>query len=707
MSRTMLLSLAAGVACASAACAQVQFRSGPAAFEGGLEAISRTTDAHLVVSLDGPITTTERDALEDRGILLTSYLGDHTWFARVTGPAAMPASIRAAATIDPAWKQHPMVLRGETPDLAVVGEADGSRLVALYVMLHADESVDLRAIGMIEDLGGEVRDTLMSNNVLIAHVPESQIGALVADDRVMWVEYPLPKFTPNNAENRNLTGANIVRAAPYNLTGSGVTAFIFDAGRVRASHVDFTGRVTAIDFDGVSTHPTHVAGTVGGAGIADSTESGMAPGVSILSAGFEWSGSGFLYSNPGDLESDYDNAINTHDADISNNSIGSNVESNGFSCSWQGDYGVTSNLIDHIVRGSLGRPFRIVWAAGNERQGSRCDVEGFGDYYPIAPPGGAKNHLSVGAVNSNDDSMTGFSSWGPTDDGRLKPDIVAPGCQGGAFGGGGDGGVRSCSSSSDTAYTVLCGTSMAAPTVTGLAALVLEDYRAQYPGAPDPRNSTMRALFAHTAVDRGNTGPDYTFGYGSVRVQPAVDHVRSGNFDEIDVSQDQTVVRSLESDGSPIKVTICWDDVPATPNVSTALVNDIDVRLVDPNGTVHHPWTLNPSNPSAPAVRTGPDHVNNIEQVVVDAPVAGTWRIEITGTNVTDGVQPVSIMSSPSLGGPPCLPDWNGDTILDIFDITAYLGDFSGGDASADLNGDTILDIFDVLEFIGIFSQGC
>jgi hypothetical protein len=65
------------------------------------------------------------------------------------------------------------------------------------------------------------------------------------------------------------------------------------------------------------------------------------------------------------------------------------------------------------VRGSLGAPFRIVWANGNERQGSRCDVEGYGDYYSTAPPAGAKNHITVGALNSNNDSMTSFSELGP------------------------------------------------------------------------------------------------------------------------------------------------------------------------------------------------------------------------------------------------------------------------------------------------------
>src|SRR5262249_6174671 len=300
---------------------------------------------------------------------------------------------------------------------------------------------------------------------------------------------------------------------------------------------------------------------------------GMAPGVTIQSYGFQYDGSGiFLYTNPGDLQADYSEAINTFGAVISNNSIGTNTETNNFPCSIQGDYGVTDQLIDNIVRGGLGAPFRIVWAAGNERQGNRCDVEGFGDFYSIAPPAGAKNHITVGALNSNNDTMTTFSSWGPTDDGRLKPDISAPGCQSDA-----DLGVTSCSGASDTAYQVFCGTSMASPTVCGLSALLIQDYRVQFPG-PDMRNSTLKGLLAQTAVDLGSVGPDYQFGYGSVRIVSAIGLMRTGNFEENIVSQGGSVnyTVNVPPGAAELKITIAWDDPAGTPNVVPSLINDLD-----------------------------------------------------------------------------------------------------------------------------------
>jgi len=456
-----------------------------------------------------------------------------------------------------------------------------------------------------------------------------------------------------NDSNRSRVQADPAQASPYSLDGGGVTVLVYDGGVARESHVDFGGRLTAHDSSALSDHATHVSGTIGGSGSASGgTFRGMAPGVDIESYGFEYDGSStFLYTNPGDLESDYGQAIGSFGVDVANNSIGTNTETNGFPCNIQGDYGVCSALIDSIVRGSLGAPFRIVWANGNERQGSGCDVEGFGDYYSTAPPATAKNHIAVGALNSNDDSMTSFSSWGPTDDGRLKPDVSAPGCQSNS-----DGGVTSAGAGSTSEYLVYCGTSMASPTVTGCVALMLEDFRASFPTLADPRNSTLKVLLAQNAVDRGNAGPDYQFGYGSVRVKDTIDFQRLARFDEQSIDEHgSSFVYSVATTGSEpeLKVTLAWDDVPGTPNVFGALVNDLDLRVIDPLGGRHYPWTLNPADPGASAVRTAEDHVNNIEQVLVDNPIAGTWRVEVFGYDVAQGPQPFSICASHDLASVP------------------------------------------------------
>jgi hypothetical protein len=361
----------------------------------------------------------------------------------------------------------------------------------------------------------------------------------------------------------------------------------------------------------------------------------------MISYGLEnTSGGIFLYSNPGDLEDDYDEAISQHGVEIANNSIGTNTAPNGFPCDITGNYGVTANLIDTIVRGDgsnpkFTQPFRVIWANGNERQTSRC-----GDTYSTtAPPAGAKNHITVGAVNSNNDSMTTFSSWGPVDDGRMKPDICAPGCQSND-----DEGVTSCSSDSTTAYATHCGTSMACPTVTGCCALLLEDWKSRFPALPLPRNSTLKVLLAHTAQDLGNTGPDYQFGYGSVRIVRAIGLMRRDNFAENVLTQGGSYVRNVQMDGATdLKITLAWDDAPGSPNVNPALVNDLDLRVYAPNGTRHYPWTLNPANPSSPATRNTENVRDNIEQVFVSNAAAGTWTVEVYGSNVPQGPQTFSV----------------------------------------------------------------
>ena len=630
----------------------------------------------LIVQFDRPIQPAEREQLQQAGVTLLGYLGDHAYFAAVSATSldansiARVNALRAMLPIEPSWKLHPSLLGGEIVPWAIVNDAhdaagepdaddesaadevrpdeadadDADPTVACYVLFHADVDLATQALPLVIRHGARVQSWLRSINGLVIELPWSQIDALAAASAVQYIEPPLPQFSEMNNSNRARTGADVAQVVPYNLDGSGVSVMVYDGGSVLTTHADFGGRATVRDGSGLGDHPTHVAGTIGGDGSASGgVYRGMAPGVTIESYSFETEGplqAGFLYTDPGDIEQDYGDAINNYGADIANNSIGTNTAHNNFPCEWTGDYNTTSALIDAVVRGSLGTPFRVVWANGNERGTTRC-----GDLYATtAPPAGAKNHLTVGALNSNDDSVTSFTSWGPVDDGRLKPDVSAPGCQSDD-----DAGVTSTSSSGG--YNTKCGTSMACPTVTGLAALLLQDYRVYYPAAPDFRNSTLRAVFAHTAEDIENPGPDYMTGYGSVRIIPAIEQMRSGNFYESTVAQGE-VHQSLvivQPGDTELRVTLAWDDYPALPMVSPVLVNDLDVRVIDAGMFVHYPWTLDPNNPAAPAVQVQPDRRNNIEQVLIEAPTPGAYIVEIVGYNVPHGPQPFSLVASPWL----------------------------------------------------------
>ena len=603
--------------------------------------------SHAVIQFEQPVSDTTRAALERAGVHLLSYLSDNAFFVAVDAnvdadAVAQLSNLAGISDIPIAAKLHPRLVADTAPHGAIVQDSDDP-IIGAYVAFHRDVNLDTEGTPLMDLYGAVVRDTVESINTLVIELPLSAARGLAAEDAVQWIEPALPRFAELNDSNRDLTQANEAQESPYNLDGTGITVLVYDAGSVRASHDDFGGRVIVgpSDSSGMADHATHVAGTIGGDGISSGgTYRGMAPNCDMISYGYEWDDSGvFLYNNPGDLENDYASAIYFYGAEIANNSIGTNTALY-WDCDITGDYGLTSSLIDGIVRGSAsnGTPFRVIWANGNERQTSNC-----GSYYnTTAPPAGAKNHITVGSVDSDTDSSSDFTSWGPVDDGRMKPDISAPGCQA-----GGDAGVTSCSYSGDSAYTTKCGTSMATPTVTGLCALMLQDFKAQFPGESLPRNSTLKILLAHTAADRGNDGPDNVYGYGSVRVVDAIDFQRLGQFAEADVSNGSVVKYHVTvQSGDELKVTLAWDDAPATPNVAVALVNDLDLRLIDPTGGIHYPWTLNPSDPGAPAMQTQPNTIDNIEQVYITSPAAGEWTIEVAGTAVPEGPQIFSICAS-------------------------------------------------------------
>ncbi|MDX1387832.1 MAG: S8 family serine peptidase [Acidobacteriota bacterium] len=637
------------------------------------ELAGRDGKSRVTVFFDGPIDQTRRAMLKTSGVELLGYLGDNAYFATLTEALDLTraGAVRGLVAVEPIEtidKLHPDLAAGIAHPWAIVGPGEDRKdrpkeesplnpEVAVYVLFHADVDLARRAPVVIGRHAGQIRSYLHSVNGVVVHLLKNEVPLLASEDEVMWVEPPLPQLEGLNDSNRPRVQAETLNAAPYGLDGSGVTVLVYDAGQM-FQHEDFAGRLTIgpTDTSGTSDHATHVGGTIGGDGSGSAGQyRGMAPGVDLISYGFEQEGGlseGFLYTDPGDIEVDYTAAITQFDADISNNSIGTNTASNGYPCDWEGNYGTTGALIDEIVRGFTGEPFRIVWANGNERGSGRCGST----YTTTAPPACAKNHITVGALNSDTDGVTSFTSWGPCDDERLKPDVSGPGCQASD-----DNGVTSSSSSGG--YNVKCGTSMASPTVAGVGALLLQQYRASFPGEPDFRNATLKAILANTAEDIVETGPDFQSGYGSVRGVPAADTIIEGRFLEAEVSQGEiySFIVLVTSEDTELKVTLAWDDPAGTPNVNPVLVNDLDLRVIDASETVHFPWTLDAANPATPAVRTGRDGVNNIEQVVIDAPAPGAYRVEIEGFNIAQGpTQPFGIAASPSLIN--CAPAGNVST---------------------------------------------
>ena len=642
---------------------------GPAAASAGLVSLAQRQDSrHAIVRLVAELDSAGRARIAADGIRLLSCLGPRTWIASIDPRVADRAGVFAdridwAGELPRSAKIHPFLAAGGVPEWTIDRrdldaflegrDADvdrvirqvaqvGDPIVALYVLAHRD--IDLDGFAATLELGGaEIRSRMKTVNGLLVRVPMSSIDGLVDLEQTIWVEPALPALETSNDSNRSNTQVDVVHEAPYGLDGDGVVVMVYDGGYADAGHGDFGGRLTVRDSSGQSTHGTHVCGTVGGDGSASGgTHKGMAPASTIESYGFEQPGGlseGFLYTDPGDIEQDYADAINNWGAVVANNSIGTNTAPNGFPCEWTGDYGVTSNVIDSVVRGDLGGDIRIVWANGNERGTTRC-----GDLYnTTAPPACAKNHITVGATNSNDDSITSFTSWGPSDDGRIKPDISAPGCQSGD-----DGGVTSTFPGGG--YGTYCGTSMASPTVTGIAALVLQEWRNLHPGEPDLSNAGLKALLANSGADLGHPGPDCQYGFGTVRAKNAIDSLRVDGVIESEVADGSTAEHLVivTAGQESLRITLAWDDEPASPLPTAALVNDLDLVVSDPAGNVVDPWTIDPANPGLPATRSGRDRINNMEQVSVENPMPGAWRIQIIGHAVPVGPQAYGLAADPN-----------------------------------------------------------
>jgi len=435
------------------------------------------------------------------------------------------------------------------------------------------------------------------------------------------------------------SGVNSLGTAPYGLDGSGIRVGIWDEARVRSTHQELAGRVTVMDPSTNKTdsdHATHVGGTIGATGVVTNAK-GMAPKVSINS--YDWSSDYTEMTSVGAAL-----ATDSSKIPLSNHSYGYGATAN--------DMGVYNSEPSNTDALATSLPYYLIfWAAGND-QGVLTSL---GGYQTITYDALAKNIMTVGAVQDavsggqrslSNASMTYFSSWGPCDDGRIKPDVVANGWD-----------LYSSSSSSDTSYISKSGTSQATPSAVGSAALLQQLYAREFSGQR-MRASTLKALIIHTADDLGNPGPDYQYGWGLIHVKAAADVVLAHKADPnrpklIEGALSRTVsgVKTYTNnytfvwDGvSPIRATLAWTDPAGSAQTMTDsrtpnLVRNLDLKVISPNGTTNLPYvmpfvgTWTQASMSLPAIR-GKNNVDNVEQISLESPIAGTYTVSV----VLDGI---------------------------------------------------------------------
>ena len=649
----------------------------------GLLAKGDSRGVHAVVQLKEIPNLDTRAALAEAGITLGQPLTGSAYLALIKAnldrKAAVLASVRWAEVYRGDDKLSPSLKR----DAALTWARRTPGRIEVVVTLFGEADMS-DAVTRIKALGANIVGEARVAHILTVSLPAGREGDLAKLDVVRYIEPSVPPGVNESERARGFIGADAGAIPAGRPTGAGVVVGVLEGGHAQTTHPDFGGRVTQGDAGAVtfSAHTTMTAGMIAGSGansVANGAATanqwrGVAPGASVRTYNF------LNFPVGGDAITDYINditdAVQNDGVHLMNNSWGEA----GCATLAYGAYVGRAPLLDGVVKGSLGRPVPIVFSGGNERDGfinaagandTSCitDVAApFANYGTLNHPKGAKNIISVGAVDSGNNLMTAYSSWGPTLDGRIKPDVVAAGHHNGTA----SSNISSITNAFGTpvgnpnqqdyrtpifdaafVYGWYAQTSSAAAEVSGGLALMINGWRTAFPGRADPLPSTLRAALVNNAVDLDtgttwfNPGPDYASGYGLVRINNSVQALERGDAVEGSVAHggEARYFVAVPAGAVPLRITLAWDDEPAIDGANPALVNDLDLVVTDPGGVRRYPWTLDPAHPTNAAVRTGEDHVNNLEQVVVDAPAAGNWTVVVRGTTVAGGRQNFSLVT--------------------------------------------------------------
>ena len=516
----------------------------------------------------------------------------------------------------------------------------------------------------------------------------SALAWLAEQDEIEWMEEKMWAELQNDVADTivkaddlwDQTIVNSINSSWNSVDGTGIIVTVADTGLDSGTndstmHADFRDHIVdvvswgmsasdasscgspaddgASDIDG---HGTHVAGSVLGDGTNSSGNiKGIAPEARLY---FQAIG---VYCNSAGkttlqgLPPDYTQLFK---AGAEN---GSRVHTNSWGSSVDGEYTIGSMQADSSARDYTN--MTILFAAANE--GADANSNGEVDLDSLGSPATAKNVLTVGAsennrptqtmtwdvfrdppgsstrvfptnpINSdrtanNPEGLAAFSSRGPTDDSRLKPDIVAPG----TF-------ILSTKSRYTTSvgwgaynseYTYMGGTSMATPLTAGATALLLE-HLIDNMGHENPNSSLIKAIFAVSATDMagqyssstngaGETAPNNHEGWGRIDLRQALNSSWIEN-ESVITGANRGWSFNVPSGAPDLHIALSWIDPAATPVVGAQLINDLDLAVKDPSGT----WTELSNN------------VDTLRGLKFASPAQGTWEVHINGTNVPVGPQ--------------------------------------------------------------------
>ncbi|MFK7960273.1 MAG: S8 family serine peptidase [Phycisphaerales bacterium] len=553
-----------------------------------------------------------RSALAELGVDVLHHLPATAVIARGSDEAlaaiADLAFVRHLEPLAPGHRLEPMLVDAIA--------ADAQLAPARYVIRVADPAAGDhdRVAAAVEAAGGRVDRRRAGKLLLEATLTSDQLVAVAADDAVLFIDR-WSGFESDMDVVRQASGSNFVNAVG-GYTGQGVRGEVMDAG-FNLDHVDFAGSLLLRGSSGVDSHGASTSGIVFGRGIGDPSARGLLPDAQGIVSSYQ---NGFISGRVR-----YD-----HTAELVEPEWQATFQSCSFGTQRTTDYTNFSAEMDQILF-----DFDIVICQSQSNAGTTSS----------RPEAWAKNVIAVGGVRHQetvsraDDAWAGSASIGPASDGRIKPDLVhfyeA---------------IHTVSAASETSYTeTFGGTSAATPIVAGHVGLLQQMWADgifgnEVDGSGDVWNNraaatTIRALLINTAVpyDWTNGGPNGDItrvrqGWGLPDLERIWNaRARMLVVDENDVLPELSV-RSTEIEVAPgqsdLRVTLAWRDPPGVSSAAIHRVNDLDLRVVAPNGTVYRGnhglmsdvWS----------VANGPrDSINTVENVFLPNPAPGTWTVTV------------------------------------------------------------------------------
>lgn len=428
------------------------------------------------------------------------------------------------------------------------------------------------------------------------HTVESVI---IPSNRVKFVDVVRKPVEETQLDGLDLSTnkINLVHAHFPALNGN-ATVISIKENRPDTTDIDLKGRFISMAGASqiVTSHATIMATIAAGGGNSYITGKGVAWGANLTSSSFA------------NLIPDADSYYKQHNISVQNHSYGTGIENY---------YGADAAAYDASTISN--RYLLHVFSSGNSGDKSSQ----FGRYTGIAGYANvtgsfkmAKNIITVGAIDSFA-HVAALSSRGPAYDGRVKPELVA-------FG--------------------LDGSSGAAALVSGTALLLQQAFK-EGSGGQLPSSALIKAILLNSANDIGPRGPDFQSGYGSLNAYHSVKTVLDKRFfsGSIIHGQQQAFSISVPAGTERLKITLCWNDPPAAANAPKALVNNVDLELIEQSsGQRWKPWILSSftdlDSLSKTATR-GRDTINNVEQITLEYPAAGVYTLQLEAPLIQSGSQ--------------------------------------------------------------------